>query len=87
MNNRLNIEDLTVIDYKVDKYHIYHVYFLDDEDTRQRYFLSGGEFEKWCFTHLQKMVIDLDKETVLKILEDYKRNFHFTLQIEMLYPR
>ena len=87
LNSGLTLDDLTVIDHKVDKYHIYHVYFLDIDDNRYRYFLSGNEFEKWVFDNLGKSVPDLETQTVLNILKTHKHNFNFTLDLESLYPR
>ena len=87
LNSGININDLNVIDYRVDKYNIYHVYFLDTDDNRYRYFLSGNEFEKWVFHNLNKLIPDLLKESVLEILQTNKHNFNFTLDLDSLYPR
>lgn len=83
-----DFEDLVVTNYRIDKYNIYHVYFLCvTSGERFRYFLGGNSFEKWCYDKHKIVVIDVDKKGTLKILNDFKRELKFTLDIDSLYPK
>lgn len=90
MDNYINehINELVINRYKVDKYNIYHVYFFDDGNGETfRYFLSGEEFQKWCYDELGLIIIDCNEKETVKILNENKLKFNFTLDLESLYPK
>jgi len=81
------IEESSIVDYRVDQYNIYHIYFLHDDGQRYRFFLSGQDFQRWCFENLDTKVMSLGKFETKDILNKYKENFMFTLDLDSLYPR
>ena len=89
MDNLLKeqLKDLIPIDYRIDQYNIYHVYFKDSDGNRYRYFLSGDLFQQWCYKNLDLFIIDYPHTEVINILQKHCAEFPFTLDLDSLYPR
>lgn len=80
-----DIEELNAFKYRIDRYNIYHVYFYDIDDCINRLFLGGNIIEEWFYKEKKIILINETKVDVIKLLNKYKKELPWTLDLESLY--